>query len=58
MSKSNLIYNRRTKNGPSYYVTDKNTDSSFDANNTENPKCVSELVSWGIRKQGINTAES
>ena len=35
--KSNLVYNRPTESGPSYYVTDKNSDSNVDANNTGNP---------------------
>ena len=38
MLRSNLIYNRPTKSGPSYYVTDKNGDSDVDTNNTDNPE--------------------
>ena len=40
--KSNLVYNRPTESGPSYYVTDKNSDSNVDANNTDNPECMSD----------------
>ena len=38
MLKGNLIYNKPTESGPSYYVMDKNGDSNVDANNTENPE--------------------
>ena len=42
MLKSNLIYNKPTESGSSYYVTDKNSDSNVDANNTDNPECMSD----------------
>ena len=41
MLKSNLIYNRPTESGPSNYVTDKNSDSNVDANNTDNTESTS-----------------
>ena len=42
MVKNNLIYNKPTENGPSYYVTGKNCDSNVDANNTDNPECMTD----------------
>ena len=36
----NLIYNKPTESGPSYYVTGKNGDSNVDANNTDNQECM------------------
>ena len=42
MLRSNLIYNRPTESGPSYYLTDKNGDSNVDTNNTDNPECLSD----------------
>ena len=39
--KSNLIYSRPTESGPSNYVTDKNSDSNVDANNTDNTENMS-----------------
>ena len=41
MLKSNLIYNRPTESGPSYYVKFKNGDSNVDAN-SDNPECMSD----------------
>ena len=42
MLANNLIYNRPTESGPSYYVTEKNGDSNVDANNTDNPECMTD----------------
>ena len=42
MLRSNLIQNRPTESEPSYYITDQNCDSSVDANNTDNPECMSD----------------
>ena len=39
---NNLIYNKPTESGPSYYVTRKNGDSNVDANNTDNPECMTD----------------
>ena len=41
MLRSNLIYNRPTESGSSYYLTDKNGDSNVHTNNTDNPECMS-----------------
>ena len=41
MLAKNLIYNRPTESGPSYYVTEKNGDSNV-ANNTDNPECMTD----------------
>ena len=40
MVTNNLIYNKPTECGPSYYVTGKNGDSNVDANNTDNQECM------------------
>ena len=40
MVTNNLIYNKPTESGPSYYVTGKNGDSNVDANNTDNQECM------------------
>ena len=40
MVTNNLIYNKPTESGPSYYVTEKNGDSNVDANNTGNQECM------------------
>ena len=45
MVRSNLIYNRPTEIRPSYYVTDKNSDWNVNANNTGNPKSMSDIDS-------------
>ena len=45
MVRGNLIYNRPTEIGPSYYVTDKNSDWYANANNTGNPKSMSDINS-------------
>ena len=42
MVTNNLIYNKPTESGPSYYVTGKNGDSNVDANNTDNAECVTD----------------
>ena len=42
MLTNNLIYNKPTESGPSYYVTGKNGDSNVDANNTDNPECMTD----------------
>ena len=42
MVTNNLIYNKPTESGPSYYVTGKNGDSNVDANNTDNPECMTD----------------
>ena len=42
MLKNNLIYYRPTESGPSYYVTEKNGESNIDANNTDNPECMTD----------------
>ena len=38
MVTNNLIYNKPTESGPSYYVTGKYSDSVVDVNNTNNPE--------------------
>ena len=40
MLTNNLIYNKPTESGPSYCVAGKNGDSNVDANNTDNPECM------------------
>ena len=42
MVTNNLIYNKPTQSGPSYYVTEKKCDSNVDASNTDNPKCMTD----------------
>ena len=42
MLTNNLIYNKPTESGPSYYVTGKNFDSKVDANNTDNLECMTD----------------
>ena len=42
MVTNNLIYNKPTESGPSYYVTGKNGDSNVDANNTDKPECMTD----------------
>ena len=42
MVTNNLIYNKPTESGSSYYVTGKNGDSNVDANNTDNPECMTD----------------
>ena len=42
MLTNNLIYNKPTESGPSYYVTGKNGDSNVDASNTDNPECMTD----------------
>ena len=42
MVTNNLIYNKPTESGPSYYVTGKNGDSNVDANNTDNSECMTD----------------
>ena len=42
MVTNNLIYNKPTEGGPSYYVTGRNDDSNVDANNTDNPECMTD----------------
>ena len=42
MLTNNLIYNKPTESGPSYYVTGKNGDPNVDANNTDNAECMTD----------------
>ena len=42
MITNNLIYNKPTECGPSYFVTAKNGDSDVNANNTGNPECMTD----------------
>ena len=42
MVTNNLIYNKPTESGPSYYVTGENGDSNVDANNTDNLECMTD----------------
>ena len=42
MLTKNLIYNTSTESRPSYYVTEETGDLNVDANNTDNPECVTD----------------
>ena len=42
MVTNDLIYSKPTDSGPSHYVMGRNSDSNVDANNTDNPECMTD----------------